>query len=306
LLFGLSALAALGAPAIAWADPPITSASTPSADAPTPPASIPPAPMPPTPPAAVAKPAEPVKIGETAPALLPPGPAAAPPAGGTDRHPRTRQAKALHDEAWTLYAEGRYRAAIERLEAALRIDPEGRELVYNLALIHEKLGDLKEAIAYYGRYLQMEPDPRTRARIGGVLRRLEGAEREVVAAPYAPGALAGPRAPAQGAAPPLRPVRPWVIATGSVAGAALLTGVICGFSALAKNPGPNPRTGDGVTYDDIQIAARAAHTDAVAADVSFLVAAVAAGTATLLYFSTPRGAPPGVLAALAGRAQVSF
>jgi len=221
----------------------------------------------------------------------------------TERQQRVKQAMALHDEAWVLYAEGHYRAALDRLEAALRIDPEGRELVYNLALIHEKLADLKEAIGYYRQYLQMEPDLRTKARIQGVLRRLEGAEREADVAPIP--AAAPPPVPLA-SPPPLRPVRPWVIATGSVAGAAFLTGAACGFSALAKNPGPNARTGNGVTIGALQSAAHVAHVEAVGADVSFLIAAVAAGTALVLYVSTPRRAPAGAIASLADRARVSF
>jgi tetratricopeptide (TPR) repeat protein len=237
----------------------------------------------------------------TAPAPIPSAPPQPPVV--TERQQRVKQAMVLHDEAWVLYAEGRYRAAIDRLEAALRIDPEGRELVYNLALIHEKLADLKDAIGYYRKYLQMEPDLRTKARIQDVLRRLEGAEKEADAVPSP---TTAPFRFSMVTPPPLRPVRPWVVATGSVAGAAFLTGVICGFSALAKNPGPNARTGDGVTIGELQGAAHVAHVEAVAADVSLLVAAVAAGTAMFLYFSMPRRVPAGALAALAGRARVSF
>ena len=82
-----------------------------------------------------------------------------------------------------------------------------------------------------------------------------------------------------------------MIGTGAVAGAALVIGAALGFTALARNPGPNARTGNGVTIDELQAAARAAHTDAVLADVSFLVSAAATGTAAFLYFSTPRRAP---------------
>src|SRR5262245_54801859 len=86
------------------------------------------------------------------------------PAVAADREARSRQAGTLHDEAWALYEQGRYRAAIERLEAALRIDPEGRELVYNLALLHEKLADLPEAAVYYRRYVEMETDAKAKAK----------------------------------------------------------------------------------------------------------------------------------------------
>ena len=205
---------------------------------------------------------------------------------------------ALHDEAWVLYEQGRYRAAIDRLEAALLLDPEGRELVYNLALIHEKLADLGDAARYYRRYLEMEPDPRTRARIQLVLRRLEGAEREAAtqprdAAPPIPAALPAP--------PPPRRVRPWVVATASVGGVAFVMGSVFGLNALARNPGANAHTGGGVTIGDLQADAHAAHVDAVISDVSFLITLAAAGTAAFLYFSTPRSAPAGPASMAIGR-----
>src|SRR5690242_15658561 len=84
-------------------------------------------------------PGEPVTPGEASgetPTPRPPGTLGETPR--PDRAPRPKKAMALHDEAWALYEEGRYRAAIDRLEAALRLDPDARELVYNLAVLHEK------------------------------------------------------------------------------------------------------------------------------------------------------------------------
>src|SRR5580704_6855631 len=159
----------------------------------------------------------------------PPAAKAAPQASAADKEQRQKQAMALHDEAWALYEEGRYHAAIEKLEAALRVDPEGKELVYNLALLHEKLAEVKQAEAYYRRYLDMETDAKARSRTQAALRRLEGMEREIAPPP-----------------PPPRPVRPWVVATGSVAGVAFLMGSIFGLNALVKNPGRSPSTGPGV------------------------------------------------------------
>ena len=210
----------------------------------------------------------------------PPAPAA------SERQAHPKQALALHDEAWALYEEGRYRAAIDRLEAALRIDPEGRELVYNLALIHEKLADLKEAITYYRRYLEMESDPKAKARVHATLRRLEGAEREADARTLAAARVTPPPPPP----PPLLPrrVRPWVVATASVSGAALLMGVAFGVRALTSNPGSSGRTGPGVTIADLQADAHAAHADAMVADTAFAIGAVAAGAALIVYFATPR------------------
>src|SRR4051812_27640849 len=88
--------------------------------------------------------------GAAAAAEPPPAPSA--PAGtaprtssglqvASDKDQLSKRAMSLHDEAWELYEQGRYHAAIEKLEAALRLDPDGKELVYNLAILHEKLAD---------------------------------------------------------------------------------------------------------------------------------------------------------------------
>jgi tetratricopeptide (TPR) repeat protein len=230
--------------------------------------------------------------------------ASADPPVAAPREERARQAMALHDEAWVLYEQGRYRAAIGRLEAALLLDPDGRELVYNLALIHEKLADLREAAGYYRRYLEMEPDPKVRGRIQIVLRRLEGAEKEADAQLRDADARVPPPAPAP---PPLRPVRRSVMVTASVGGVAFVIGSAFGLTALARNPGANAHTGGSVTIADLQASAHAAHVDAVVSDVSFLTALAAAGTAAVLYFATPRSvAAVAARAVTPGRLQVSF
>ena len=65
-------------------------------------------------------------------------------------------------------------------------------------------------------------------------------------------------------------------------------GAAYGVRALTTNPGSSGRTGGGVTISDLQADAHAAHTDAMIADLSFAVSAVAAGAALILYFATPR------------------
>jgi tetratricopeptide (TPR) repeat protein len=196
-----------------------------------------------------------------------------------EKDERVKQAMALHDEAWALYEDGRYQAAIERLEAALRIDPDGRELVYNLGLLHEKLGDLHDALAYYRRYADMEPDPKAKLRAEAMVRRIAGAEREAAARAAAASLLAPPPPP-----PGIGRVRrSWVIATAGLATAGFVTGVGFGLTALVRNPGSGARTGNGVTIASLQTDAHAAHTDAVVADIAFIVAAAAATTAALLY-----------------------
>jgi hypothetical protein len=100
-------------------------------------------------------------------------------------------------------------------------------------------------------------------------------------------------------------VRAAVIATGSVAGASFLLGSMFALSAVARNPGASPRTGAGISVQDLEADAHTAHAHALVADVSFGIAAAAASAALVLYFTTPRGASPSG-AALPGRFTVSF
>lgn len=96
--------------------------------------------------------------------------------------PNQQKAEAHYKRARELYQLGRYREAIAQLDAALKLDPSGAELLYNLGLIHEKLGDADEAIDAYRRYLKAlgpEADPEELAKINGIIKRLEGAKTEL-------------------------------------------------------------------------------------------------------------------------------
>lgn len=98
--------------------------------------------------------------------------------------PNQLKAEAHYKRARELYQLGRYREAIAQLEAALKLDPGGAELLYNLGLVHEKLGDVDEAIDAYKRYLKAlgpEADPEEVAKIKGIIKRLEGAKTDLKA-----------------------------------------------------------------------------------------------------------------------------
>jgi tetratricopeptide (TPR) repeat protein len=229
-------------------------------------------------------------LGAT-PAGAQPGQARRPPAAAQDAEQRRKAelAKQLHDEARELYDAGEYRKAIGRLERALELDPEGKELVYNLGLIHEKLGEVDRAELYYQQYLEMETDAVLRERTQRALKRIEGVKKElatqrsVAAAPSTASAAVQPAAPVR----TTRPIGPWVWITGGVAVSALIVGNVFAISAISKSPGDDARTGDGVGVDDLQADADAAHSRAVVADVSFVVALLAGGAAAYLYLSTP-------------------
>jgi tetratricopeptide (TPR) repeat protein len=211
-----------------------------------------------------------------------------PAAAATAEHDeRIKQAKTLNEEAEELYMHGQYRAAIAKLEAALKLDPDGKVLVYDLAIAHERLAQFEVAERYYRRYLDMEADPKARDRVQVALQRIEGAKKEMPPLPTLP----------PPSSPPQRTVSPWLLPTAVVAATALCIGVVLGISALTTDPGMNATTGPGVTVDDLLRESAMAHQQAIAADVSFVVSAAAASAALYLYLSsaTPergKGQPP--------------
>ncbi|MGK3993397.1 tetratricopeptide repeat protein [Sorangium sp. So ce1024] len=252
-----------------------------------------------------------------APAHLAPSPEAD--AEAEEKRLRIERATALHDEAQELYQHGRYRAAIAKLEAAVALDPEGKELIYNLAVIHERLGEIERAEGYYLRYLEMETLPKEREQVAAVLKRLKGAKRELASARQqqaAPPAPAGastalpmlprvsllPRRSVVVASP--RPSTPWLLVSGGVAAGSLVVGGVFAALAVARDPGPDARTGDGISVADLQADASAAHRCAVAADVALLVAGLSGITALYLYLSprVPAVHPRASRPALADRA----
>ncbi len=187
-----------------------------------------------------------------------------------------QRALELHDEARALYAKGKYAEAIDKLTEAVALDPDGKELHYNLGLIHEKMGNLDEALAAFETCLSLEPNPSERQQLERTIKRLRGARRYKLFEPSA-----GPSV----AAPPKvieikREVSPWVWVTGGVAIASFGVAAALAARASAVDPGDEAQTGGGVTLQDLQDDADAAHTLAIGADVLLAVGA-AASIATL-------------------------
>ena len=111
----------------------------------------------------------------SASAQVPAGPVNAAPAAESGARPH-------FERALELYRAGRYADALPELEVAAKLDPGGKDLFFNLALVHEKLGQLPEAIAALERFRELETDAaeRERARLG--IERLNGAKANQVAA----------------------------------------------------------------------------------------------------------------------------
>ncbi len=221
-------------------------------------------------------------LGGPSPAATAQGPEHAPPAEALAHYQRARQ----H------YAHGRYRQAAEALRRARRLDPRSPTLAFNLARVHELLGELDEAIAAYRTYLELLPDSEQteRDRVRGVLVRLQGARQQVQRSNAEPSS-----------APPTRPPKPLEMGPGAryverhvvdtpvwallgLGAAGLLAGSVTGGVALARR-GDVERFVlglDGTQRDRDAIETQRAGW-ALAADVSFGAAAAALIGATLLY-----------------------
>jgi hypothetical protein len=81
------------------------------------------------------------------------------------------------------------------------------------------------------------------------------------------------------------------LVTGGIAAAGLLAGITLGIKALVDQPGISYVTGRDGTHDDLLQQVDQAHTEAVAADVSFTIAAAAGLACAYLFWSRPHSSP---------------
>jgi hypothetical protein len=185
--------------------------------------------------------------------------------------------------------------------AALALDPESPNLLYNVARVSELLGNLGESIAYYTRYVGMLTDAENdeRERIRTTIRRLEGARAELAARaanePETLREVVYREPPAAGTSDALF----WIVG-GS--GVALITGsVVTGVMALIREDeatkfvvGETGPTGNRAILMD------QADGYALASDLMLATGVAAVTAATLLYFLRTPETPP------EHRVQVSF
>lgn len=191
------------------------------------------------------------------------------------------------------YRNGRYRAAIEALRVALALDPKGKDLVYNLAILHEKLGELDLAIAALSRYMELEADPKEVTRAEQAIARMRGAQAEL-RSPTPVTVLS--RLPERGPRPlPRRRSRgpavdEWVLVGGGVAAAAALVGVVFGVRALAF------RSGSAHSPEARRARADRVQSSALVADVGISVGLLAGASTALLWLTrTPSSSPYGTV-----------
>ncbi|MGO9832686.1 MAG: tetratricopeptide repeat protein [Polyangiaceae bacterium] len=206
-------------------------------------------------------------------------------------------ARRHYDRARADYEQGAYREAIAELEAAHTLDPNAKDLVFNLAIVHEKLGDVDDALKWFYLYGTMSLTPQEQERADSYIRRLEGAKRELDRKQ----ATQAPPTPAPPPPPTAKPERlPSVgrvdaatVTVAGVAGATLLFGVVLGAKAKQDQPGSTFVTGQDGSYTDLVNRTDLAHREAVIADVSFAISALSAAGAAYLFFSRPAVATRG-------------
>lgn len=191
------------------------------------------------------------------------------------KSPNKIKAEAHYKRARELYQLGRYREAIAQLEAALKLDPQGAELLYNLGLVHEKLGDADEAIDAYKRYLKVlgpAADPEEKKKIEGAIRRLEGAKSELKARE------------AKKTEHRFTPLSAGLLVT---AGISLGATVIFGIAALNDDK----KARDFMVTETTPLAARqelvdSSKRDAMLTDIFGVITLLAAGGGLALYFTS--------------------
>jgi tetratricopeptide (TPR) repeat protein len=186
-----------------------------------------------------------------------------------------------YERGRNLYQAGRYREALTELEQALELDPNSPNLVYNVARVHELLGEIDLAIEHYVRYQKLLPPAQTEeiARVESTLQRLAGAREHVTPEP----ATEAPRP----SGPPRRErgvadAAFWTLTATSAA--ALAGGGGVGFMALRADQ----EVQDFVVGQDGDLRARnelANRADrlALASDLTLLAGATLGVTAILLY-----------------------
>ncbi len=207
------------------------------------------------------------------------------------------KAREHFQRALELYSAGSYHEAIGELEVARELDPEASALVYNLGVVNEKLGNIDQALGHFRHFLEMNPDPQQRARAESLIKRLEGAKREVkpdVPPPPQPQPVPRP-APEPKEEPPAHGrVDALTISTAVVAVTGAAVGAVFGVKALADRPTFDTRYTSLDQYNANMTAAQkqlqTARNEAKVADVSFIVAGAATVATAVLFFGRRKDA----------------
>ena len=190
-------------------------------------------------------------------------------------------AKQHFQHAKDLYQRGDYKEALHELKTARELDPNAKDLVYNLGVVSEKLGKIDDALKYFKTYLELDDlDPAERARAETTVKRLEGAKKALP--PKTDDHQPPPPPPDQ--TPSRGKIDVWTVSAGVLGVGGLTLGTIFGIAALAGRPSSGFVTGRDGTYQDLKDKADSAQTLARVADVSLIAGAVFTGLAVYLFF----------------------
>lgn len=192
------------------------------------------------------------------------------------------------ERALELYRAGRYTAALPELEQAAELDPNGKDLFFNLALVHEKLGQLPEAIRALERFRELETDHAERERARLTIERLRGAEQagEPVPAPSVAKQTCIEARPVSAAQPRPGPSAV-LVGTASIAAVSLIVGTVFGIKASSDDV-KDAKTSDALPIDLLRERGRRSERAALVADVAFAVSAASAATFVGVWLLTPR------------------
>jgi tetratricopeptide (TPR) repeat protein len=193
---------------------------------------------------------------------------------------REAGARKHFDRALELYRAGRYAEALTELQSAAELDPNGKDLFFNLSLVHEKLGQLPQAIAALQRFRELEPDEAERDRARLTIERLKGAEAAAQARRPEPVCPVAPPPP-----PPGRPTAV-LLGTASLAVVSLIVGAVFGAKALSDDIGQTG-TSASLSLGQLRERGRRAEREALIADVAFAVSAASAGTFAGVWLLSP-------------------
>jgi len=196
-------------------------------------------------------------------------------AGPDDGEPSSEdkaEARRLTEEGIAAQDDGDYTAAIERFEAAYRRVPHP-VLLFNLGQAHRLAGNLAQALRYYQRYLEVDPDGEKAdlAREHAAAIRAENAEINVAMAPAEP--LAGDE-PVVARSHPGRSLR-WAGTTTLVVGVAAI-GVGIWYGYRAQSISDDLSGYDGEAWRDYVLAQQAEGKRAEASMIVFTTAGTAA------------------------------
>jgi tetratricopeptide (TPR) repeat protein len=190
--------------------------------------------------------------------------------------------------ALELYRAGHYAEALGELQEAALLDPNGKDLFFNLSLVHEKLGQLPEAVTALERFRELETDRTERERARLTIERLRGAEQAGELARTAPASAPCPEpSVSPPAPPPTSRTSPVLIGAASVAAVSFVVGTIFGAKAWSDDV-KGQSTSATLPLNRLRERARRAEREALVADIAFAVSAASTATFVGVWWLSPK------------------